>query len=85
MRRTHDQAGIRFLEVHVATPVEVCAERDVKGLYARQRSGGLRGLTGIDGEYEAPTHPELRLDTSDRAVDDAVDELIALLRKENLL
>jgi adenylylsulfate kinase len=85
VRRTHDQAGIRLLEVHVATPVEVCAERDVKGLYARQRSGGLRGLTGVDGDYEAPTHPELRLDTSDSAVDDAVDRLLALLRKENVL
>jgi adenylylsulfate kinase len=85
VRRTHDQAGIRLLEVHVATPVEVCADRDVKGLYARQRSGGLRGLTGVDGDYEAPTHPELRLDTSDSAVDDAVDRLLALLRKENVL
>jgi adenylylsulfate kinase len=85
VRRTHDQAGIRLLEVHVATPVEVCADRDVKGLYARQRSGGLRGLTGVDGDYEPPTHPELRLDTSDSAVDDAVDRLLALLRKENVL
>ena len=85
VRRTHDRAGVRFLEVHVATPVEVCADRDVKGLYARQRSGGLRGLTGVDGDYEPPTHPELRLDTSDRTVDDAVDQLLALLRKENVL
>jgi adenylylsulfate kinase len=85
VRRTHDQAGVQLLEVHVATPVEVCAVRDVKGLYARQRAGDLNGLTGVDGDYEEPTHPELRLDTSDSTVDDAVDRLLALLRKENVL
>src|SRR6266700_1874002 len=62
----------------------VRAEHDVKGLYARQRTGALSGLTGIDGEYEPPSDPELRVDTSGRSVDDVVDELIALLRKENL-
>ena len=85
VRRTHDQAGVQLLEVHVATPVEVCAVRDVKGLYARQRAGDLNGLTGVDGDYEEPTHPELRLDTSDSTVDDAVDRLLTLLRKENVL
>jgi adenylylsulfate kinase len=45
----------------------------------------MAGLTGVDGEYEPPATPELRLDTTGRPVDDAVDELIALLRKENLL
>jgi adenylylsulfate kinase len=78
-------ADVRFLEVHVATSVEVCEERDVKGLYARHREGDLAGLTGIDGEYEPPSAPELRIDTAGRSVDDVVDELIALLRKENLL
>ena len=85
VRRTHNQAAVPLLEVHVATPVEVCAVRDVKGLYARQRAGDLHGLTGVDGDYEEPTHPELRIDTSDSTVDDAVDQLLALLRKENVL
>jgi adenylylsulfate kinase len=84
-RHTHVYAGVRLFEVHVATPVEVCAGRDVKGLYARALAGDLDGLTGVDDEYEAPTDPELRIDTSDGTVDDAVDQLIALLRKENLL
>lgn len=83
VRAMHED--VRFLEIHVATAVEVCAERDVKGLYALQRGGDLAGLTGIDGEYEAPLQPELRLDTAGRSVDDVVDELIALLREENLL
>jgi adenylylsulfate kinase len=84
VRAEHEAASARFFEVHVATPAQVCAERDVKGLYARQRGGALSGLTGIDGEYEPPSDPELRVDTSGRSVDDVVDELIALLRKENL-
>jgi adenylylsulfate kinase len=84
VRADHGAFSIPFFEVHVATPAEVCAERDVKGLYARQRSGALTGLTGIDGEYEPPVAPELRLDTHGRSVGDVVDELITLLRKENL-
>ena len=84
-RELHNSRLVPFLEVHVATSVDVCAERDVKGLYARQRAGGLTNLTGVDGEYEAPADPELRLDTSGRSVEDAVTELIALLEKENLL
>jgi len=85
VRSLHERADVRFLEVHVATPVAVCAERDVKGLYAKARGGGIRNLTGIDGEYEPPVSPELRLDTAGRAVEDTVEELIALLEKENLL
>ena len=46
--------------------------------------GGLNGLTGVDGEYEPPATPELRIDTSGRSVDDAVEELLAMQRKENL-
>jgi adenylylsulfate kinase len=84
VRSVHETASVPFFEVHVATPVEVCAGRDAKGLYARQRNGGLNGLTGVDGEYEPPATPELRIDTSGRSVDDAVEELLALLRKENL-
>ncbi len=79
VRNAHDAAGVPFYEVHVATPLGVCESRDVKGLYARQRSGSMTGLTGVDDDYEAPADPELRLDTSDRSVDDVVDELLATL------
>lgn len=74
-----------FFEIHVATPVEVCAERDVKGLYAKQRLGGMSGLTGVDGEYEPPADPELRVNTAGRAVDGVVDELLALLAEHDLI
>jgi len=85
VRSLHEREDVRFLEVHVATPVAVCAERDVKGLYAKARGGGIQNLTGIDGEYEPPVSPELRLDTAGRPVEDTVEELIAMLEKENLL
>ncbi|MEO6699895.1 MAG: adenylyl-sulfate kinase [Jatrophihabitantaceae bacterium] len=85
VRQAHLSEATSFLEVHVATPVAVCAERDVKGLYARQRTGELANLTGIDGEYESPTAAELTINTAGRSVDDAVAELITLLEKENLI
>jgi sulfate adenylyltransferase len=53
----------RFVEVFVDTPLEVCEQRDVKGLYAKARRGELRGFTGIDDPYEPPENPEIRLDT----------------------
>jgi adenylylsulfate kinase len=63
VRDRHADACTPYLEVHVDAPVEVCAGRDVKGLYARQRAGELRGLTGVDDPYEPPDAPELRLPT----------------------
>ena len=52
----------RFIEVHVATPLEVCEQRDTKGLYAQARAGSVPDLTGIGQDYEAPSAPELTLD-----------------------
>jgi adenylylsulfate kinase len=70
----------RFFEVHVATPVEVCAERDVKGLYARQRAGELQGLTGVDDPYEAPLHPEVVIHTENQTLDESVEQLWQALK-----
>ena len=53
----------RFIEVFVDTPIDVCEQRDVKGLYARARRGQITGFTGVDDPYEAPVDPELILDT----------------------
>lgn len=60
-RAMHAAAGLRFVEVFVDTPLEVCEQRDPKGLYARARAGALTGMTGIDDPYEPPEVPELRL------------------------
>jgi adenylylsulfate kinase len=70
MRVLHDG---RFFEVHVSTPVEVCADRDVKGLYAKQKAGEVTGLTGIDDPYEAPLNPELVVPTHTQTLDESVE------------
>ena len=70
----------RFLEVYVATPLDECERRDVKGLYARARRGELRNFTGIDDPYEVPEHPELSLDTRALSVEQSVTQVLALLK-----
>jgi sulfate adenylyltransferase len=55
--------GENFIEVFVDTPIEVCEQRDVKGLYAKARRGQITGFTGVDDPYEAPVNPEITLDT----------------------
>lgn len=64
-----------FIEVHIETPLKVCESRDVKGLYALARAGKIEHFTGISAEYELPERPELRIDTSKTALDDAVATL----------
>ncbi|MEU4676684.1 adenylyl-sulfate kinase [Micromonospora sp. NPDC023737] len=69
-------AGAGFVLVHVATPLEVCEQRDRKGLYARARAGLVTGMTGVDDPYEEPTDADLVLDTSDLTVDEAVEAVL---------
>ena len=64
-RTLHQAAGVPFLEVHVDTPIEVCEERDPKGLYLRARAGNLPGFTGVDDPYEPPKNPDLVLTPDD--------------------
>lgn len=66
-----------YVEIYVATPLEECERRDVKGLYARARRGEIRNFTGIDDPYEAPERPELTLDTRALSVDQCVDAVLA--------
>jgi 3'(2'), 5'-bisphosphate nucleotidase len=69
----------RFVEIWISTPFEECARRDVKGLYARARSGELRNFTGLDDPYEPPDRPELAIDTTGLPVDEAVRRVIEYL------
>jgi len=57
----------RFVEIYVTTPLEVCEQRDVKGLYKKARQGQIREMTGVDDPYEIPEHPEIRVDTEGRS------------------
>ncbi|MEV0293687.1 adenylyl-sulfate kinase [Nocardia sp. NPDC050710] len=65
VRDAHRTAGIPFVEVFVDTPLEICESRDPKGMYAKARAGEIRGFTGIDDPYEAPTDPDLVLRPGD--------------------
>jgi len=65
----------RFVLVHLAAPLEACQARDPKGLYARAAAGEVKGMTGIDAPYEAPTDVDLRLDTSTLSLERSVDRL----------
>ena len=60
-RAAHEATGVPFIEVFVDTSLEVCEERDPKGLYAKARAGELTGMTGIDDPYEPPERPEVHL------------------------
>lgn len=74
-----------FIEVHVATSLEACEARDVKGLYAKARAGEIKGFTGIDDPFEAPESAELTLDTAGKSVDACVQKVIDLLETRGII
>ncbi len=78
-RDIHDAAELPFLEIFVDTPLEICEQRDPKGLYARARAGEITGMTGIDDPYEAPLNPARRYTPDDGSPAEVVDDLITLL------
>lgn len=71
-----DILGELYNEVHIDCPVEVCEERDVKGLYAKARAGEIKNFTGIDSPFEIPTNPSLRVDTANNTLEASLDTLI---------
>jgi adenylylsulfate kinase len=79
VRAAHEANGTAYLEVHVSTPVEVASQRDVKGLYARQRVGEISGLTGVDDPYEEPLEPDLVIAAHEHPVEESVALLLELL------
>lgn len=85
IRSAHEAAGIPFFLVHVNTPLEVCAQRDPKGLYDKARRGEIEDFTGISAPYETPVNPDLRLDASEVPVEDAVTAILALLLQTSSL
>lgn len=74
-----------FVEVYVATTLEECARRDVKGLYKQALAGEIPQFTGVSDPYEVPERPELTLETQGREIDACVDEVIAALRARGYL
>jgi adenylylsulfate kinase len=74
-----------FLEVYVATPIEECARRDPKGLYAKAFAGELAEFTGVSAPYEAPEHPEIRLDTVGATPGECAAQVLEQLESLSLL
>ena len=70
-----------FREVYIATPLDECERRDVKGLYARARRGEVKDFTGISAPFEAPTNPDISLDTSKMTLKEEVEAVIELINK----
>jgi adenylylsulfate kinase len=71
-----------FIEIYVATPLEECERRDVKGLYARARRGDIKNFTGIDDAYEVPANPEVTIDTRAMSIDEAAAVVLNRIRKK---
>lgn len=78
-RSAHEAAGVRFIEVYMATPLAICEARDPKGHYAKARSGELQEFTGISSPYDVPRNPELSVDTSVEDLESSVERLMELV------
>ena len=88
-REIRDEAretmGDRFIEVFVKASVEVCAERDVKGLYEKAFKGEIKEFTGVSDPYEPPLNPELTLDTEHDSAEEDAQKILTLLEERQLI
>ncbi|MEX1306893.1 MAG: adenylyl-sulfate kinase [Eubacteriales bacterium] len=84
-KQAREIVGGEFLEIYVSTPLEVCEQRDVKGLYKKARTGEIPNFTGVSDPYEPPTDAEIVVDTSDLTVEQAVDFVVSQLEKHDIL
>ena len=78
-RKIHQDNELRFIEVHVATPIEECERRDTKGLYSKVRSGEMTGLSGVDSVYEPPKSPEITVGANNETLEQSVAMIMAKL------
>ena len=81
-RELHKRSGSRFFEIFVDTPIEICEERDPKGLYKKARSGEIKGFTGIDDPYESPEKPDLTLTPESGSPEVCARSIVKLLEIE---
>ena len=84
IRKTIEDYG-GFIEVHVSTPIEICEQRDRKGMYAKARAGLIKGYTGVDDPYETPENPEVSIDTSNITPVEAAHQIILVLQKKGFI
>jgi bifunctional enzyme CysN/CysC len=81
-QRAREAASTEFYEVFVATALDVCEERDPKGLYRKARAGEIEGFTGISAPYEVPVAPDLSIDTRDRTPSQSIEEIARFIRSK---
>lgn len=80
--RDYNRQKIRnFVEVYARCPVEVCAQRDLKGLYQKAQAGEIKGFTGVDDPYEPPLNPEVVCKTDTESIEESVDKVIRKLEE----
>ncbi len=84
-RSLHHESGLAFIEIFVDTPLDVCEQRDPKGLYKKARAGEIKGFTGIDDPYEAPDRAELTLRTAEQSVQECVETCLAYLQQREII
>jgi len=84
-RVRHLVADGDFLEIYCHCPIEVCEQRDVKGLYAKARKGLIKDFTGISSPYEPPLNPDLDLDTARQSLEDCVQQVLELLQRKGII
>lgn len=85
VRKMVEESGSKFILVHVATPLEVCEERDRKGLYAAARAGKIKEFTGVSDPYEVPSDADITLTTVNETQEQSAHEILLYLEKEGLL
>ena len=85
VRALHAEGKLPFIEIHLATPIETCEQRDPKGLYKKARAGQLKGFTGIDDPYEPPLNPELTLDATNTSPQEATVRLLTFLEQKGIV
>ena len=78
-------ADSEFVEIHVDTPLEICKQRDPKGLYVRALEGKIKNFTGIDSPYEPPENAEIIVDTSKGTAEEVAAHIIATLREKQII
>jgi adenylylsulfate kinase len=83
-KKTREEIG-DFIEVYVRCPLDICIERDVKGMYEKALKGEIKGFTGIDDPYEEPLNPELVLNTDIETLDESVEKVLEKMKELDYL
>ena len=74
-----------FVEIHVVAPLEICEQRDVKGLYQKARAGEIQEFTGISDPYEEPQSPDIKIETHKYTIENCIDQIMDYLKKEGFM